>query len=108
MSEDDEWPTARPRTARRRRASQAVSMRGTLRAVLVATALATTVAAQGISTAATTVIRPARVFDGATVHEGWAVRVKGDRIDAVGPAATVERPRARRSSSLPAPPSRPA
>lgn len=31
-----------------------------------------------------TVLRPARVFDGATLHEGWAVRVKGQRIDAVG------------------------
>jgi len=34
-----------------------------------------------------TVLRPARVFDGSTVHEGWAVRVRGDRIDAVGPEA---------------------
>ena len=32
------------------------------------------------------VIRPARVFDGAAMHDGWAVRVRGDRIDAVGPA----------------------
>jgi imidazolonepropionase-like amidohydrolase len=36
-----------------------------------------------------TVLRPARVFDGDTVHEGWAVRVRNDRIDAVGPANTV-------------------
>lgn len=36
-----------------------------------------------------TVIRPARVFDGTSLHEGWAVRVKGQRIDAVGPAANV-------------------
>jgi imidazolonepropionase-like amidohydrolase len=34
---------------------------------------------------AVTVLRPARVFDGAALHEGWAVRVKGQRIDAVGP-----------------------
>ena len=34
-----------------------------------------------------TVIRPARVFDGSTMHEGWGVRVKGERIDSVGPAA---------------------
>ena len=39
--------------------------------------------------AAVTVLRPARVFDGETLHEGWAVRVKGDRIDAAGPAASV-------------------
>ena len=36
-----------------------------------------------------TIVKPGRVFDGATMHEGWAVRVKGERIDAVGPEATV-------------------
>jgi imidazolonepropionase-like amidohydrolase len=30
------------------------------------------------------VLKPARVFDGEAMHEGWAVRVKGERIDAVG------------------------
>jgi imidazolonepropionase-like amidohydrolase len=35
------------------------------------------------------VLRPARVFDGETMHEGWAVRVRGDRIEAAGPAASV-------------------
>jgi imidazolonepropionase-like amidohydrolase len=39
--------------------------------------------------AALTVLRPARVFDGDAMHEGWAVRVRGDRIDAAGPAANV-------------------
>ncbi len=39
--------------------------------------------------AAVTVLRPARVFDGDTTHEGWAVRVRGDRIEAAGPAAGV-------------------
>jgi imidazolonepropionase-like amidohydrolase len=38
------------------------------------------------------VLRPARVFDGEAVHEGWAVRVKGDRIEAAGPAASVATP----------------
>jgi len=38
---------------------------------------------------AATVLRPARVFDGDSVHEGWGVRVRGDRIDAVGPAESV-------------------
>lgn len=38
---------------------------------------------------AVTVLRPARVFDGDTMHDGWAVRVKGERIDAVGPEAGV-------------------
>jgi len=27
-----------------------------------------------------TILKPARVFDGDTMHEGWAVRVKGERI----------------------------
>ena len=39
--------------------------------------------------AGVTVLRPSRVFDGDAVHEGWAVRVQGDRIQAVGPAASV-------------------
>ncbi len=41
---------------------------------------------------AVTVLRPARVFDGDGVHEGWAVRVRGDRIEAAGPAASVMSP----------------
>src|SRR5437899_2225694 len=32
-----------------------------------------------------TVLKPARVFDGETMHEGWAVRIRGNRIDAAGP-----------------------
>jgi imidazolonepropionase-like amidohydrolase len=35
------------------------------------------------------VLKPARVWDGETMHEAWAVRVKGDRIDAVGATAAV-------------------
>ena len=31
-----------------------------------------------------TILKPARVFDGDAMHEGWAVRVKGERIEAVG------------------------
>ena len=38
----------------------------------------------------TTVLRPARVFDGEAMHEGWAVRVKDARIDAAGPAASID------------------
>ena len=41
-------------------------------------------------TTGVTIVRPARVFDGETVHEGWAVRVRGNRIDAVGPAASID------------------
>jgi imidazolonepropionase-like amidohydrolase len=39
--------------------------------------------------AAVTILRPARVFDGEAMHDGWAVRVRGDRIDAVGAADSV-------------------
>lgn len=38
---------------------------------------------------ALTILRPARVFDGEVLREGWAVRVRGDRIDAVGAASAV-------------------
>src|SRR5260370_32425916 len=36
------------------------------------------------------VLQSARVFDGETLHEGWAVRVKGERIEAAGPAAGID------------------
>src|SRR5262249_52330185 len=36
---------------------------------------------------AITILKPARVWDGDAMHEGWSVRVKGERIDAVGPEA---------------------
>src|SRR5205814_2145434 len=36
-----------------------------------------------------TVLKPARVFDGDAVHGGWAVRVRGEKIDAVGADASV-------------------
>ena len=39
---------------------------------------------------ATFVLKAARTFDGETMHEGWAVRVKGDRIEAAGPAAGID------------------
>jgi imidazolonepropionase-like amidohydrolase len=32
----------------------------------------------------TIVLKPARVFDGETMHENWTVRVEGDRIEAAG------------------------
>jgi imidazolonepropionase-like amidohydrolase len=37
-----------------------------------------------------TVLRPARVFDGEAMHSDWAVRVKGNRIEAAGPASSVD------------------
>jgi imidazolonepropionase-like amidohydrolase len=39
--------------------------------------------------AAAAIIRPARVFDGAALQEGWVVRIRGERIEAAGPAAKI-------------------
>jgi imidazolonepropionase-like amidohydrolase len=36
------------------------------------------------------VLKPARVFDGDAMHEGWAVRVRGERIEAAGPAGAID------------------
>lgn len=36
------------------------------------------------------ILKPARVFDGETTHDNWAVRVNGTRIEAAGPAATID------------------
>lgn len=40
--------------------------------------------------AETYLLKPARVFDGDTMHEGWTVRVNGNRIESAGPAASVD------------------
>jgi hypothetical protein len=45
--------------------------------------------------AAVVVIRPARVFDGTAAQEGWAVRVRGDRIEAAGPVGRRSVPKVR-------------
>ncbi|WP_020596536.1 metal-dependent hydrolase family protein [Spirosoma panaciterrae] len=41
------------------------------------------------SLAQTYLLKPDRIFDGETTHEGWAVRVKGDKIEAVGAIASI-------------------
>jgi imidazolonepropionase-like amidohydrolase len=48
-------------------------------------------------------LAPARVFDGAspTPHEGWVVLVRGDRIEAAGPAGEVKAPEGARTIELP-------
>jgi imidazolonepropionase-like amidohydrolase len=59
----------------------------------------------GADTAArrSTLLKPARVFDGvnAEPHVGWAVLVTGDRIAAVGPAADVRAPAGATTIDLP-------
>src|SRR6516162_4668040 len=47
-----------------------------------------------------TLLRPARVFDGDTIHENWVVLVRGDKIERVGAAATVNVPPGARSIEL--------
>ena len=60
--------------------------------LLIAAALAQV----GLETAArqqparAVILRPARVFDGTQVHENWAVRVLGNRIEAAGPATSLD------------------
>src|SRR5207247_4901222 len=68
----------------------------------VTAALVTTASAAGLAqrgrgndSGEVTVLRPARVFDGDTMHEGWAVRVRGNRIDAAGPAGGIDAPGAK-------------
>jgi imidazolonepropionase-like amidohydrolase len=41
------------------------------------------------------------VFDGEAMHEGWTVRVKGERIDAAGPAASIAAADASKTIDLP-------
>src|SRR4051794_2265949 len=67
-------------------------MRLLIFAALVIGQAAATAPSRQATPATVTVLRPARVFDGETMHEGWAVRVRGDRIDAAGPAATIVTP----------------
>jgi imidazolonepropionase-like amidohydrolase len=66
-------------------------MRHLFRTAIAVLFASVAVAAQAPSPppATVTLIRPARVFDGDTMHTGWSVRVRGDRIDAVGPAESL-------------------
>jgi imidazolonepropionase-like amidohydrolase len=50
----------------------------------------------------TIVLRADRVFDGERLQQGWVVVVRGDRIEAAGPAASVKAPPGARTIALPA------
>lgn len=50
---------------------------------------------------ASVVLRPDRVFDGERSHQGWVVVVRGDRIEAAGPAASTTTPAGARVITLP-------
>ncbi len=48
-----------------------------------------------------TLLRPAHVFDGETMHAGWVVLVRGERIEAAGPSGAVRAPSDARVIELP-------
>lgn len=52
-------------------------------------------------TARVLLLRPARMFDGERLHTGWAVRVRGDRIEAAGPMDRIDAPADARVIDLP-------
>src|SRR5689334_2925133 len=54
-------------------------------------AMSTLIASMASAQVKSTLLKPARVFDGTRVHEAWGVLVEGDRIVAVGPLAELER-----------------
>lgn len=54
--------------------------------------LALTALAVAQTPPAVLVFKPSRVFDGETLHEGWTVVVRGDRIAAVGEAGQLAAP----------------
>ena len=79
--------------------------------VLLSCAIATSATAQATARPArdtqqptpSTLLKPARVFDGVTAepHAGWAVLVTGDHIAAVGPASDVRAPAGATTIDLP-------
>jgi imidazolonepropionase-like amidohydrolase len=46
-------------------------------------------------------LRPAQVFDGEQLHQGWAVLVQGEKITQAGPAAAINAPNETSSIDLP-------
>ena len=59
-----------------------------MRRMAAVLALCLVAAAGSAQTPALVVLQPDRVFDGERIQAGWVVIVRGDRIDAVGPAAS--------------------
>src|SRR5512141_1387258 len=74
-------------------------------ALAMAVATASPRAAQGPAArtqdTSSTLITPARVFDGMEMHEGWSVLVRGDRITSAGPAASIAAPANAKRVDLP-------
>jgi imidazolonepropionase-like amidohydrolase len=72
----------------------------TYAAALMLLLLQATLPAQPAPPPATIVLQPDRVFDGEQMHAGWAVVVRGDRIDAAGPVASLTVPAGTRTIAL--------
>ncbi len=51
--------------------------------------------------ASATILRPAQVFDGETLHDDWIVVVEGSRITGAGPASEIVTPASAESVDLP-------
>jgi imidazolonepropionase-like amidohydrolase len=68
------------------------AFRGVAVVGVVLASLTISAAQEARTPAEAVVLRPARVFDGELMREGWAVRVRGTRIEAAGPASSVATP----------------
>jgi imidazolonepropionase-like amidohydrolase len=64
--------------------------------------LAAVLRAEPPAPGASYLLKPSRVFDGVSMHEGWVVFVRGDRIESAGPAAGFASPTEARVIDLPA------
>jgi imidazolonepropionase-like amidohydrolase len=60
-----------------------------------------TITGVALEQASAYLLKPARVFDGVEVHEGWAVLISGERIQATGPASELKPPDGARTIDLP-------
>jgi imidazolonepropionase-like amidohydrolase len=58
-------------------------------------------AIQSTTPASVYLLKPARVFDGEQLHENWAVLVRGEKIEAVGPTNEVKAPAEAKVIELP-------
>lgn len=96
-----DWAGLRSARWRRRRLGLPVGRLGVLPAA--AALLASTAEAQSRERSAVTLLVPARVFDGSgpRAHEGWAVLVRGERVEAVGRRAELRIPAEAATSELP-------
>ena len=72
-----------------------------MRALVLALAALVSSAALSAQGPPAIVLQPDRVFDGDTMRPGWVVVVRGERIEAAGPAASTPAPAGARTIALP-------